>query len=326
MVVDANGEITSHTGDLTGPVTARLFCDSGITDAFLRTGESEFYEQLRLEGEFSENSIVGTYVAYDYGPSSIDGSFSLTQLPAYTNASLNGDYAFVFTEVYDPGSTTYIDEGGILRFNGDGTALVIGRQRESDGASVTTTISNGTIYYNVNDDGIFALSDQATDLGQPSGQIVLDGNGLLMNNSLNEDGAEVWELVALKKVTAESPPIYTNASLSGDYLYIHTEVDGPDSTTYCNEEGTLRFNGDGTALVAGKTRCADGTTVEITASYGTLYYDVAADGSFTLSDQVADPQPLHGQITLDGNSLLWDGTLDTTSVWEFLNQGVAMKR
>ena len=52
-----------------------------------------------------------------------------------------------------------------------------------------------------------------------------------------------------------------------------------------------------------------------------MIYDVIADGSFTFG-----LPPIHGQILLDGSSLLLDGTLKGTDTSDYLDRGIAMKR
>ena len=250
--------------------------------------------------------------------------------PAYTNASLNGDYPFIFTEVYDPITLTFCDEAGTVSFDGAGNGLVDSTRRCSNGATVTTTsTSNHNIFYNVNSDGSFTLSDSVADPQPLHGQITLDGSSWLLDGTLLATSASKFlnQAVAMKRVVTGSPPTYTNASLNGDYLFIYTKIYNPGTTTFCDQAGTLSFDGAGTALKVGTERCSDGTTVTTTAINKTFDYNVIADGSFTLKKpDLPASLHAHGQIVLDGSSLLLDRTLKATNASKLLNQGVAMKR
>lgn len=114
------------------------------------------------------------------------------------------------------------------------------------------------------------------------------------------------------------------ASLNGDYLFMVTEVHNPGALTYYEQFGTVSFDGAGSVTVNGTSRCSDGTTVTTSPLSMTIDYSVNTDGSFTIN--ASGPKPLHGQIALDGTSLLLDGTMQGTSANDYLNHGVAMKR
>jgi hypothetical protein len=252
--------------------------------------------------------------------------------PDYSNASLSGNFVSIFNEIFGDFSPIPIfrEDAATNSFNGDGTALVDGTSRDADGTSVTTTPFSGMIFYDVNPDGSFTLGEQA-DPAPLHGQIVLDGNAALLDGTLSGGGQLFKQAVGMKKVTAGSPPTYSNASLEGDYLFtfneiLFNEVPNLPPLVFIDEAGTLSFDGNGTALVNSTQRWTDGTTITTTSSAGTQIYEVNPDESFTLGEQVGDPRALHGQITLDGTSLLLDGTLDVTSAGQLIKQGVAMKR
>ncbi|MCK5396019.1 MAG: hypothetical protein KAJ32_08510, partial [Gammaproteobacteria bacterium] len=198
-------------------------------------------------------------------------------------------------------------------------------RRCSDGTTITTdSSSDATVSYSVASDGSFTLSDSPTDPQPLHGQILLDGNSLLMDSSLAvSSGALLMDIVSMKRVTAGTAPTYSNASLKGKYLFNFTEIYDPGTKTYCDQAGTLSFDGAGTAQGDGMMRCTDGSTVTTTAFTDTLDYFVESDGSFMLGGLV---EPLHGQIALDGSSLLLDGTLTVSTATKLLNQGIAMKR
>lgn len=81
FTVDAYGKVTSFTG-LAGPVSGRLFCDSGRVIGHLTTGESgstEPYGEMSFLGTTSGNSITGNYVVDNSSDNDPDGSFTLTK-------------------------------------------------------------------------------------------------------------------------------------------------------------------------------------------------------------------------------------------------------
>jgi hypothetical protein len=247
--------------------------------------------------------------------------------PTYNDASMNGDYLFIVTEVHNPGTLTYCDQAGTASFDGAGSVTVSGTSRCSDGTTVTTSPLSMTIDYSVNADGSFTITDPANP-GEPiHGQIALDGSSLLLDGTMQGTSANDYlnHGVAMKRVTAGSPPTYTNASLNGDYLFMLTEVyDDAGTMMHCDQAGTVNFNGTGLVTVNGTKRCSDGTTVTTSPLIGTMDYLVNGDGSFTI---ITEPTaPLHGQIVLDGRSLLLDGTMQGTSAQVYLGNGVAMKR
>jgi hypothetical protein len=249
--------------------------------------------------------------------------------PTYSNASLDGNFVFILNEIFGlfiP-SPVFSDQEGTLSFNGDGTAQVDGTQRNADGTIVTTTPFFGMLIYEVNPNGSFTLGEQVGDPNALHGQIALDGNAMLLDGTLSPTQL-FKQAIGMKRVTAGLPPTYSNASLEGDYLFIFNEIFGLflPIPVFCDEEGTLSFDGSGTAMVNSTQRCSDGTTVTTTSSTGTVFYEVNSDGSFTLGEQIADPRPLHGQIVLDGSSFLLDGTLDMTSGGQLIKQAVGMKR
>ena len=125
---------------------------------------------------------------------------------------------------------------------------------------------------------------------------------------------------------------FSNRDLSGDYLFhlaeIRIEYDNSSGvpvpvTDYCDVAGTLSFDGMGAMAVNGTRRCSfTGSGADASA----LNYSVNPDGSFLVTDPAdPTPDPVHGQITDRGNSLLIDGTTRTNpNVLMF--HGAAMKR
>jgi hypothetical protein len=299
--VDPVGSFTLTTPDnqtLTGQIV--LSGNAVLLDGTARTDQTELTGQL-------------------VGMKSVTSGLT----PTYDNASLNGAYLFSVTEVHDPGTLTYCDQAGTVTFNGAGSVTVNGTSRCSDGAIVTTPTLSFTIDYAVNPDGSFTITDPGAPGEAVHGQIVLDGSSLLFDGTMQGTSANDYldHGVAMKRITAGSPPTYADASLNGTYLFMLTEITG---SSFCDQAGTMSFDGAGSVTVAGTNRCSDGATVTTSPKTETINYSVNADGSFTIN--ASGPKPLHGQIVLDGRSLLVDGTMQGSSANDFLNNGVAMKR
>jgi hypothetical protein len=243
--------------------------------------------------------------------------------PTYSNASLNGAYLFVTSEVYSSGTPTFCEQAGTLTFDGSGSVTVSGTSRCSDGSALTSAPQSETIEYSVDTDGSFTIGAAATK--QLHGQIVMDGSSLLLDGTMqgNSDQDYLFNGVAMKRVASGSPPTYSNTSLNGSYLFIVTEA---TTASFCDQAGTLTFDGSGSVTVSGTSRCSDGTNVTSDPMSGTLAYSVSADGSFTLTDPGDQSgEAFHGQIALNGNSMLLDATM-RLSAGTLLNSGVAMKR
>jgi len=120
---------------------------------------------------------------------------------------------------------------------------------------------------------------------------------------------------------------FTNASLTGDYFFILSQVrtefvGGVATTNYCDSAGTITFDGAGGATVTEVRRCSVTGTVTET---NTLFYTVNADGSFLIDEVAGFTDPEHGQILAGGASLLIDGTTRTNPNVHIFH-AVAMRR
>jgi hypothetical protein len=74
----------------------------------------------------------------------------------------------------------------------------------------------------------------------------------------------------------------------------------------------MSFNGSGGVTLNGAERCSNGATVtETPFSNVAMTYSVNSDGSFTRIHE--SPDGLHGQIVLDGSTLLMSGTTGTNN-------------
>ncbi|MFH0974686.1 MAG: hypothetical protein V1874_02765 [Spirochaetota bacterium] len=245
--------------------------------------------------------------------------------PAYTNASLNGNYLVMMTEVENPsGTITYTETAGTFSFNGAGSVTVSGSDRDaySDGSTPTTSTKTETIPYSVNADGSFILNPSG---GKPvHGQIAMNGKSLLFDGSSQGNSVDYYlnHGIAMKRVSSGTPPTYTNASLSGDYLFTMIEVlYSVDHVVYNEISGTMSFGGAGSGNTNGTKRSSE-TGLTTTITNDPFTYTVNADGSFL----IPGGKPLHGQIVLDGSSLLLDGTQLGGDGTLYLNHAVAMKR
>jgi len=323
----------SISGAVSGAIASGVPVNlTGANNASTTTDGSGNYNFTGLAN--GSYSVTPSKLGYAFTPVStpvtVNGAnitgVNFTSAGTFDNVSLNGDYLIMLTEVFDgPGAMTYSEHAGTLSFNGAGSVTVNGASRSNDGTTVTTTPSETvTVSYSVNADGSFTI--YGSDWKTLHGQIVLDGSSLLLDGTMQ--GTSVNDYldngVAMKRVTAGTPPTYNNASLNGDYLIMLTEVYDDVTMTYCDRAGTLSFNGAGLVTLNGENRCSDGATVTTGPKTETVSYSVNGDGSFTIDG--SGPKPLHGQIALDGSSLLLDGTMQGASVNDYLDNGVAMRR
>ena len=112
---------------------------------------------------------------------------------------------------------------------------------------------------------------------------------------------------------------FSASDLSGEYVFhlteIRTEYDYSSGvpvavTDYCDQAGTLNFDGVSTMIVSETRRCS--FTGTFPATTATLNYSVAPDGSVSITDPAEPiPDPVHGQIVNRGKGILVDGTTRT---------------
>jgi hypothetical protein len=129
-------------------------------------------------------------------------------------------------------------------------------------------------------------------------------------------------------VPALAAPSFGNDDLKGEYLFMIVEVrrvtlpTGVTVPEHCVVAGTATFDGAGLMTLNGRQRCNQTGSGTIG---GTQYYSVNPDGSFLISESPSMSDPVHGELTEHGRTLLLDGTLRTlpeiTGWW-----GVAMRR
>lgn len=242
--------------------------------------------------------------------------------PTYSSRSLEGDYVIMGTIVGSMGEETlyYRESGGTISFSGDGSFSSTITERQNYRNKITITTETGTDTISVNADG---------SLVSPHGQIVLDGNCVLVDGTLQEDVNDYLDTaILMKRVLHGKTPVYDNASLKGDYLFIMTNVNSISGVmTYYDGCGSMNFDGNGSVVISRTYRAADGTAAKVISETATYSYSVNPDGTFLINDT---KRPTHGQIALNSNGLLLDGTVQgldpQTPPFRYLQHGVAMKR
>ncbi|HYS75171.1 MAG TPA: hypothetical protein VEM38_03630 [Burkholderiales bacterium] len=110
---------------------------------------------------------------------------------------------------------------------------------------------------------------------------------------------------------------FSNKDLKGDYLFIlvdiRTEPAFGGATNYCDQAGTISFDGVGPVGTATVSDFTQRCNLATSPGAGTLFYRVSPDGSFLADETPAFLDPTHGQIVDNGNALLLDGTTRTNA-------------
>jgi len=122
----------------------------------------------------------------------------------FSNKDLKGDYLFILAEIRtEPafgGATNYCDKAGTISFDGVGpvgTATVSGF---TERCNVVIGPAVGTLFYQVNSDGSFLLDETSAFLDPEHGQIVDNGNALLLNGTTRTNPLIlIFHLVAMKR-------------------------------------------------------------------------------------------------------------------------------
>ena len=109
--------------------------------------------------------------------------------------------------------------------------------------------------------------------------------------------------------------------LDGTYYYTLCEVRGDVvPLDYCDEYGTITFDGEGNAVATGTRKCS--TTGPATqTNYFT--YTVSPSGEVLITE-VGFPLPTRGQIVDKGRMILVDGT--TREPFIYIQHGVAVEQ
>lgn len=104
---------------------------------------------------------------------------------------------------------------------------------------------------------------------------------------------------------------YDVSDLRGVYTFnlvqIRTDDSPPGVTNFCDEQGTVTFNGDGTARGSSTRKCSH--TGPVTGELGDFTYTVDPDGA-VLIYEVSAPgdDPVRAKMVNRGRMLLFDGT------------------
>ena len=115
---------------------------------------------------------------------------------------------------------------------------------------------------------------------------------------------------------------FSNADLKGEYYYnlVQIRQDETPDVDYCDEFGTITFDGAGLATGTGTRKCS--VTGPATES-GDFTYSVNPDGSVLITE-VGFTDPKRGQLVDKGRMVLIDGT--TRDALIYVTHGVAVKK
>ncbi len=120
---------------------------------------------------------------------------------------------------------------------------------------------------------------------------------------------------------AGGPP-YSTSSLRGEYHYnlVQLRIDETaPNVDYCDEHGTITFDGAGGAAGTGTRKCSiSGNATES----GNYTYTVDADGE-ALITEVGETEATRGQLVKRGRIILIDGTTRAPEI--LIMHGVAAK-
>lgn len=119
---------------------------------------------------------------------------------------------------------------------------------------------------------------------------------------------------------------FSNARLNGAYPFIKTEVVAQNGNMYCEEAGTLDFDGIGKVSFSTMNRCTDGTVVTVFPQAGTWGYAVSADGGFAMTNPADPSETLKGKVVLGGKGILVDYTENAADTAKLLFHLVALKQ
>ena len=122
--------------------------------------------------------------------------------------------------------------------------------------------------------------------------------------------------------SADAGKTYNNAGLKGEYYYNLVQIrrDETPDVDYCDEYGTITFDGAGSATGTGTRKCS--VTGSATES-GDFTYSVNPDGSVLITE-VGFTDPTRGQLVDKGRMILIDGT--TRDPLIYVMHGVAVKK
>ncbi len=122
----------------------------------------------------------------------------------FSNKDLKGDYLFILVEIRtEPafgGATNYCDKAGTISFDGVGpvgTATVSGFTQRCNVATSPGVVAQ---FYQVNPDGSFLLDEAPAFLDPVHGQIVDNGNALMLDGTTRTNSnVLIFHIVAMKR-------------------------------------------------------------------------------------------------------------------------------
>ncbi len=116
---------------------------------------------------------------------------------------------------------------------------------------------------------------------------------------------------------------YSDSSLRADYHYSMVQLrldETAPNIDYCDEHGTITFDGAGSATGTGTRKCS---ITGLATETGTFTYSVDPDGSFLITESGAS-ESTHGQIVHGDKILLIDGSTRPPDI--LIMHGIAVKK
>ncbi len=122
----------------------------------------------------------------------------------FSNKDLKGDYLFILAEIRtEPafgGATNYCDKAGTITFDGVSPIGTATASSFTQRCNVATGPGVGTQFYQVNPDGSFLLDETPAFLDPVHGQIVDNGNSLLLDGTTRTNpNILIFHIVAMKR-------------------------------------------------------------------------------------------------------------------------------
>ena len=132
-------------------------------------------------------------------------------------------------------------------------------------------------------------------------------------------------LLTTFSLPAQADKAYTEKDLDGVYVYnlveIRADETNPAIIDYCDQYGTVTFNGDGTGTNTGTRKCSySGNFTETT----NFTYTVSPDGVLLIT-QAGEPYPARVQLVDKGRMGLIDSST-RLEPWIFVQHGVAVEK
>ena len=131
-------------------------------------------------------------------------------------------------------------------------------------------------------------------------------------------------LLTTFSLPVQADKAYSEKDLDGVYVYNLVEIRADETTgaiDYCDQYGTVTFNGDGTGSNVGTRKCSySGPATEISD----FTYTVSPDGELLIT-QVGEPYPTRVQLVDKGRM----GLIDSSTRLEphiYVQHGIAVEK